>query len=153
MRRTTTLTIAVAALLTGPLAGQGTDPSATRSAIERLSPMVGRWRGEAWMAREGGQRVRTVMSETVERKLDGTVLLIEGLGQVPAEGGGEPRVVHHALAVLSFEPRTGAYQMRSYLASGLSGDFAVTLVDGGVRWSRDVPGGTVRNTARFTGDE
>ncbi len=115
--------------------------------------MVGRWRGEAWIAREDGQRVQTVMTETVERKLGGTVLLIEGQGQVPAEAGGEPRVVHHALAILSFDARTGAYQMRSHLASGLSGDFAVTLVEGGVSWSREVPGGTVRNTARFTGDE
>lgn len=153
MRRTTFLTVAIAAVLPVLLPGQAPDPSATRAALERLSPMVGRWRGEAWMARERGQRVQTVMTETVERKLGGTVLLIEGLGQAPAEGGGEPRVVHHALAVLSFEPRTGAYQMRSYLANGLSGDFAVTLIEGGVSWSREVPGGTVRNTARFTADE
>ena len=105
------------------------------------------------MAREGGQRVQTVMTETVEPKLGGTVLLIEGLGQTPADGGGEPRVVHHALAILSFDPRTGGYQMRSHLANGLSGDFAVTLVEGGVSWSRTVPGGTVRKTARFTADE
>lgn len=153
MRRTTFLTVAIAVVLPVLLPGQAPDPSAIRAALERLSPMVGRWRGEAWMAREGGQRAHTVMTETVERKLGGTVLLIEGLGQAPAEGGGEPRVVHHALAVLSFDPRTGAYQMRSYLANGLSGDFAVTLVEGGVSWSREVPGGTVRNTARFTADE
>ena len=153
MRNPTLLLIALAVVLPGTVPGQGPDPSATRAAIDRLGPMVGRWRGEAWMAREGGQRVQTAMTETVERKLGGTVLLIEGLGQVPAEGGGEPRVAHHALAVLSFDARTGGYQMRSYLASGLSGDFAVTLVDGGVSWSREVPGGTVRNTARFTADE
>ena len=153
MRRPMLLTAATTVILTGSLAGQAPDPSANRAAIDRLGAMVGRWRGDAWMAREGGQRVETVMTETVERKLGGTVLLIEGLGQVPAEGGGEPRVVHHALAVLSFDPRTGGYQMRSHLANGLSGDFAVTLVDGGVSWSREVPGGTVRNTARFTGDE
>lgn len=153
MRRTTFLTAAIAVALPALLPGQAPDASAARAAIERLNSMVGRWRGEAWMAREGGQRAQTVMTETVERKLGGTVLLIEGLGQAPAEGGGEPRVVHHALAVLSFEPRTGSYQMRSYLANGLSGDFAVALVEGGVSWSREVPGGTVRNTARFTADE
>jgi hypothetical protein len=153
MRRTTLLTVSLAVILPGTLPAQGPDPSAARAAIDTLSPMVGRWRGEAWMAREGGQRVETVMTETVERKLGGTVLLIEGVGQIPAAGGGEPRVVHHALAILSFDPRTGGYQMRSHLANGLSGDFVVTLVDGGVRWSREVPGGTVRNTARFTADE
>jgi len=153
MRKPILFSAAIAAVLTGPLPGQAPDPSANRAALERLGRMVGRWRGAAWMAREGGQRVETVMTETVERKLGGTVLLIEGQGQVPANGGGEPRVVHHALAILSFDPRTGAYQMRSHLANGLSGDFAVTLVDSGVTWSREVPGGTVRNTARFTADE
>jgi hypothetical protein len=148
MRRTTFLTVAIA-VLPGTLAGRG-HPS-IKPAIETV--MVGRWRGEAWMAREGGQRAQTVMTETVERKLGGTVLLIEGQGQLPAEARGEPRVVHHALAILSFDARMGAYQMRSHLASGLSGDFAVTLVEGGVSWSREVPGGTVRNTARFTADE
>ena len=43
--------------------------------------------------------------------------------------------------------------MSSHLANGLLGDFAVTLVDRGVSWWREVPGGTVRNTARFTADE
>jgi hypothetical protein len=150
MRATLLLAIAAAAL-TGMLDGQ--DPSASRAAIDKLNAMVGRWRGEAWMAREGGQRVQTQMTETVERRLDGVALLIEGLGRIPVEGGGEPRVVHHALAVLSFDQRSGAYQMRSYLSNGLWGDFAVTLVEGGLTWSREVPGGTVRNTARFNADE
>ena len=57
MRRLLLLTVATVAVLTGTLAGQGPDSSVTRAAIDRLSPMVGRWRGEAWMAREGGQRV------------------------------------------------------------------------------------------------
>ena len=146
------LAVAVVALA-GTAAAQAPDPAAARAAIDRLAPMVGRWRGDAWMAREGGQRVQTVMTETVERKLGGVALLIEGVGRLPADSGGEPRVVHHALAVLSFDARSGSYQMRSYLASGLWGDFAVTPVEGGVSWSRAVPGGTVRNTARFTADE
>lgn len=33
------------------------------------------------------------------------------------------------------------------------GDFALTLVDGGVSWTREIPGGRIRNTARDTADE
>jgi hypothetical protein len=134
------------------LHAQMPDGSSNRAAIGKLDFMVGRWTGEAWMQR-GSERVQTTMTETVERKLDGVVLQVEGRGVIPAGAGGEPRVVHHAFAVISFDAQAGAYGLRSYLASGLSGDFALTLIPGGVIWSRDVPGGRVRNTARIANDQ
>lgn len=133
------------------LSAQAPDPAVAQDAISRLDFMVGRWRGTAWQQR-GGERVQTQMLEVVERKLGGAVLLVEGRGTVPAPGADE-RVVHHALGVISFDPRTSTYTLRSYLATGQSGDFALTLIDGGVSWTREVPGGRVRNTARFTKDE
>ena len=54
---------------------------------------------------------------------------------------------------MSFDPASGSYTLRSYLATGQWGDFALTPIDGGVQWTRDVPGGRVRNTARYTKDE
>ena len=137
--------------VTGELAAQAPDPAAVQAAIAKLDFMVGRWRGEAWQLR-GSERVQTQMRETVERKLGGAVLLVEGRGAIVAPGA-EERVVHHALGVISWDPRTSSYTLRSYLATGQSGDFAVTLVDGGVSWTREVPGGSIRNTARFTSDE
>jgi hypothetical protein len=92
------------------------------------------------------------MVETVERKLNGAVLLVEGRGTVSMPDA-EERVVHHALGVISFEPISGTYTLRSFLATGQSGEFELTLVDNGVVWSRVVPGGRIRNTARFTADE
>ena len=55
-----------------PGLAQAPDGSAHRAGIERLAFMVGHWRGEAWMQR-GPERVRTTMTERVERKLDGAV--------------------------------------------------------------------------------
>jgi hypothetical protein len=150
--RSRSLVIAAAlTCLAGSVAAQGPDPAVARAAIAKLDFMVGRWRGDAWQLR-GAERVQTQMLETVERKLDGAVLLVEGRGSV-AVPGGQDRVVHHALGVISFNPATSTYSLRSYLANGLSGDFALTLVDGGVSWSREVPGGRIRNTARYTSDE
>lgn len=133
-----------------PMQAQAPDGSANRAGIERLSFMVGRWRGEAWMQR-GPERVRTSMTETVERKLDGTVLLVEGLGVIPGTDSTATRAVHQALAVVTFDPQAGTYGLRSYIASGQFGDFALTLVPGGVSWTREVPGGRVRNTAHIDG--
>jgi hypothetical protein len=120
--------------------------------MDKLKFMEGTWRGTAWMMR-GNERSQTDMVEIVERKLGGTVLLVQGQGSVAEPGSGSRRTVHDALAVLSFDPRSGTYSMRSYIGSGQHGDFAVTLVDGGVSWTREVPGGRIRNTARYTADE
>lgn len=151
--RALALSAILVAAFVGPasLIAQAPDPAAAQAAIARLDFMVGRWRGEAWQQR-GSERVQTQMLEVVERKLGGAVLLIEGRGSIPVPAA-EDRVVHHALGVISFDPRSGTYTLRSYLATGQSGDFVLTLVDGGVTWTREVPGGRIRNTARYTGDE
>lgn len=152
MRTTLSVLLLGAAMcFSGDLIAQTPDHGAAQSAMARLDFMVGRWRGEAWQLR-GSERVQTQMVETVDRKLGGVVLLVEGRGTVENPGG-EDRVVHHALGVMSFDPGGGNYTLRSYLATGQSGDFALTLVDGGVTWTRAVPGGNIRNTARFTTDE
>ncbi|MGH7584972.1 MAG: hypothetical protein ACREMH_01885 [Gemmatimonadales bacterium] len=143
---------AVMALPAMELSAQAPDPAPSRAAIERLKFMEGTWRGTAWMMR-GNERTQTDMVEIVERKLGGTVLLVQGLGTVADPGAATRRTVHDALAVISFDPRSGAYGMRSYLGSGQFGDFTLTLVDGGVTWTREVPGGRIRNTARYTADE
>jgi hypothetical protein len=149
--RIASLAVTLLALITSPGSAQAPDPAAVRAAMARLDFMVGRWRGQAWQQRLD-ERVETGMIEVVERRLGGTVLLVEGRGTVPVPGG-EDRVVHHALGVISYDPSTRAYTLRSYLSTGQMGDFALTLVEGGVSWSREVPGGRIRNTARYTADE
>jgi hypothetical protein len=151
MRPSAFVILLTALCLSDQLAAQAPDPAVARAAITRLEFMVGEWKGEAWQLR-GADRVQTQMVETVQRRLGGAVLLVEGRGTI-AVPGSEDRVVHHALGVISFDPTSGAYTLRSYLATGQSGDFLLTLMDGGVSWSRDVPGGKVRNTARFTPGE
>ncbi|HEV8598985.1 MAG TPA: hypothetical protein VGQ69_06465 [Gemmatimonadales bacterium] len=136
-----------------PLEAQTPDGAANRTAIDRLEFMVGRWRGEAWMQRGPGERVQTTMTETVERKLNGVVLQVEGLGVIPAAGSSESRVVHHALAIVSFDPQSAAFAMRAYLVNGQAGDFSLTLIPGGVSWSREVSGGRIRNTAHIGNGE
>ena len=149
------LLLAVAALLVSgaPNArAQMPDGSANRAAMQRLSQMIGVWRGEGWMQR-GPNRENTTMTETIQLQVEGTVLLIEGVGRSVAAAGSEPRVVHHALGVLSFDARANTYSLRSYVASGYWGDFAVTVNDVVLEWSREVPGGRIRNTARIANGE
>jgi hypothetical protein len=141
---------ALAALAAVPARAQMPDGSANRAAIQRLSFMVGHWRGDAWMDR-GGQRMQTTMVETVEPRIDGTVLLVEGRGAMTVQGA--ERVVHHALGVLFYDVQTNSYTLKSWIGQGFTGDFAVTVGDNQVSWTREVPGGRVRNTARYTANE
>jgi len=153
MRAVIFAAVAGAALLAGsPARAQMPDGSASRAAMQKLDFMVGRWKGEAWMIR-GTERIHTTMTEVVERKLGGVAFLVEGLGVVPGPGAEAPRVVHNALAVISFDPQAQGYVLRSYIASGQSGDFVLTPIEGGVIWSREVPGGRIRNTAKIGNGE
>jgi hypothetical protein len=145
------IALAVAGTLSvagSPARAQMPDGSASRAAMAKLDFMVGRWKGGAWMLR-GTERVTTDMTEVVERKLGGVAFLVEGRGEVPGPGPEGPRVVHNALAVISFDPQSQGYVLRSYIASGQWGDFVLTPIEGGVVWSREVPGGRIRNTAKI----
>lgn len=151
MKRFAMAVTMLCALLSGATAAQAQmpDPAVARAAMERLGFMVGTWRGDAWQMR-GAERMQTQMIETVQRRLDGAVLLVEGRGTM--SDGGQERVVHHALGVIAPDGR-GGYTLTSWIQTGQSGTFVLTHTDSTVSWTREVPGGQVRNTARFTADE
>src|SRR5215213_4080120 len=64
------------------------DGSANRAAMEKVRFIEGRWRGDAWWQRGPGERTMATMLETVERKLGGVAMLIEGRGTAAVPGGG-----------------------------------------------------------------
>ncbi|HWR17492.1 MAG TPA: DUF1579 family protein [Terriglobales bacterium] len=78
-------------------------------AMKQCSFLVGEWKGEGWMAMGPGDRRTFSQMETVESKLDGLVLQIEGLGK-DASG----KIVHHALATVAYDPESKSYRFRSY---------------------------------------
>ena len=151
MRRAVLFAFAVAT--SAPLAAQMPDGSANRAAMEKIAFMIGTWKGDGWQMHGPGNRIDARMQETVTRGPGGAIFLVEGKGEAPGEGGGPPRVVHHAFGVISFDPARNAYTLRSYLANGMSGDFDLVPIDGGVMWSREVQGGKIRYTAKYSSTE
>jgi hypothetical protein len=144
--------VALAMAAAGPATAQAPDPAAHRVGMDSLAFMIGEWHGEGWMVQGPGKRELVTLRETVTRKLGGVVFEVEGIGTVPGTGAAGGRTVHHALGVISYEPTTRAYTLRAYLATGQYADFSLTPIAGGVRWEREVPGGRIRNTARFDAD-
>ena len=104
-------------------------------AMASLAILEGRWEGEGWMRQGPGEPRRFHGKETVERRLDGRLIIVEGVHS----GGSPEHVVHHAFAVISHNPSTGRFRFQSFLADGRSGDYEGELKDGAFVWGFDQP--------------
>ena len=111
---------------------------AHKAALSQLDFMVGEWEGSGWMFTQAGKKETFEQTENIQWKLDGAVLMIEG------QGKNEGKVVHDALAIISYNPRKEEYGFRSYLANGMSGDYpAKILAENTMEWTIEAPGRTI----------
>jgi hypothetical protein len=78
--------------------------------MKRLDFLVGEWSGEASAARGPGVVVDLVQSEVAQFKLDGLVLMIEGVGRTKSDG----KLALQALGLISFDDASDGYRMRAY---------------------------------------
>ena len=86
------------------------DIDAQRVAMQQLSFLVGNWSGEASVLRGPGQFFELAQTEYVQFKLDGLILMIEGLGRLKSDG----TPVLQALGVISFDDAAEQYRMRAF---------------------------------------
>ena len=59
---------------------------AQRNAMKKLRFLVGSWSGEATVLRGPGQFAEMAQAESAQFKLDGLVLMIEGVGRAKTDG-------------------------------------------------------------------
>jgi hypothetical protein len=137
-------------LLTATLQGAAAEePRDTGlEAMKALPPLAGRWEGGGWIRQGAGEPVRFVGEEHVEPRLDGRILVIEGKHWSPDRS----RVVHHAFAVLSYDPAKQGYRFQTHLANGRGGDFSGHLENGAFIWGMDSPNGRIRYVIRIEGE-
>jgi hypothetical protein len=83
---------------------------AQRAAMKRLDFLVGEWVGHASVARAPGVFVELEQSEVAQFKLDGLVLMIEGVGRTKTDG----KLALQALGLISFDDASDGYRMRAY---------------------------------------
>lgn len=126
--------------------GQGRpDPAALiaaqQEAMARLTAMDGVWTGPAWTLLPSGEKHELTQTERIGPFLDGSVKVIEGRGY---EHDGS--LAFNAFGVISFDPSSGMYSLRSH-AMGQAGDSTFTPTEDGYQW--EIPAGpmTIRYTA------
>ncbi|MDX2033009.1 MAG: hypothetical protein SF339_20195 [Blastocatellia bacterium] len=122
----TVLALLMLVLSTGAFA-QAPAPAAITEG-KRLEFLVGEWKGEGWMELGPGNRKTFVQSESVQRKLGGTLLMIEGVGK-----SGET-IVHNALALISFDAKSNGFVMRAYRADGNWIDPQISVAERSLLW-------------------
>ena len=101
---------------------------------------AGHWKGEGWVQMGPGEPRKSSVDESIEAKLDGTVYLIEGIGKAINSQNNEETVVHHALALLSWDNNTDEYKFRSHLKDGRSTDaWMKPTGENKFQWGFDIP--------------
>jgi hypothetical protein len=93
-----------------------------------VSNWVGHWQGEGSIQMGPGEPRKSIVDENIQSKLDGIILLIEGIGKSFDATKKNETVVHNALAILSYDKPTEQYKFKTYLKDGRSADawFQVT---------------------------
>ena len=87
------------------------DPaSAQRAEMKKLDWLVGQWKGTGWMQMGPQGRREFTITETIQEKLDGLVLVIEGLGKAKEDGS----TVHTALSFVSYDPHDNKFRWHAF---------------------------------------
>ena len=104
---------------------------------------AGHWQGEGSMQMGPGATKTSTVDEYIDFKLEGAVLMVEGIGK--AMEGNENKVVHHALAILSFDQVSNQYKFNTYLKDGRGTQawFKITE-DNKYQWGFDTPNGKIK---------
>lgn len=76
----------------------------------KLSFLAGKWAGEARILRGPNEFVELSQTEEATYKLDGLLLMIEGVGRSKADR----RIVLQALGIVSYDDEARVYRMRAF---------------------------------------
>jgi hypothetical protein len=86
------------------------DLEAQREAMKKLGFLVGKWAGEACLLRGPAESVELLQTEEAQYKLDGLIVLIEGVGRT--KFGGQPLL--QAFGIISYEDESRTYRLRAF---------------------------------------
>jgi hypothetical protein len=86
------------------------DLEAQREAMKKLGFLVGKWAGEARLLRGPTESVELLQTEEAQYKLDGLIVVIEGVGRTKSSG--QPLL--QALGIVSYDDESRTYHLRAF---------------------------------------
>jgi hypothetical protein len=118
------------------------------AAMKKLSRMAGTWTGTGSMQMGANDHRESKVTESIQPKLDGLLLVVDGIGKNAAGD-----TVHQAFGVISYDGFKNEYKFAAYTKEGYN-----VLADAKVEgnqfiWSFDTRGASIRYTATVTNDE
>ena len=120
--------------------------SAQRAQMKTLDWLVGQWKGAGWIQMGPQGRKEFAETETVQSKLGGLVLLIEGQGKSKQDGS----TVHAALTLVSYDDRAKTFRWRAFTAEGWRTDTDAKVGANTMEWGLEIPQrGRMRYTIRL----
>lgn len=126
--------------------------SPSASEMRKLDFLIGEWEGDGWIEFGPGQRHTFKQKESIQSKVGGHALLIEGLGKGKLQSTGEERVVHIAFAVVSYDKEAKRFRFLAWRATGDSVDTDVAVAEKSLVWGfRDPRAGQIRFTIKLDG--
>lgn len=78
--------------------------------MKKLDFLIGKWAGEARLFRGPGEPLVLIQTEQAQYKLDGLLLVIEGVGRTKADG----KLALQAFGIVSYSDESGTYRMRAF---------------------------------------
>ena len=151
--KTTVSKLAIIALIVlqgmnGPSA-LGQDGRLGIEPMKKLSHWVGEWEGNGWQMQPSGERIEFSVRESVQSKLNGLVLMMEGKGM----SDGSDELGHDAVGMIYHNLDNKRYEFHSTTIQG------TTILaeakfdeDGNFIWGFDIPQGKVQFTITLTED-
>jgi hypothetical protein len=146
MKRTRKVALAAAfiavALVCVFAADQQASKDAQRREMKKLDWWVGHWKGSGWIQMGPQGRQEFTQTETIEAKLDGLVLVVEGVGKAKENGA----TVHTALAFVSYDHHANKFRWHAFTPEGQVDTEAKVGTDT-LEWSLQIP---QRGRMRYT---
>ena len=115
-------------------ADQQTSKDAQRREMKKLDWWIGHWKGSGWIQMGPQGRHEFTQTETIEAKLDGLVLIVEGIGKAKEDG----LTVHTALAFVSYDHHANKFRWHAFTPEGQIDTEAKVGTDT-LEWSLQIP--------------
>ena len=126
-------------------------PPPEAAEMKKLGFMIGTWKGDSWIAM-GPQRRTSAVTENVQSRQNGRLLLIEGIGKRKADRPEDQVVVHDALGIIFYDAAAKRYAFHAYREGAFIDSELKPIADRKFEWGFREPrsGGHIRFTIDLT---